>query len=105
MQEAVEGGSRIRGGLAVPVERPVIGDAKPLLVKDPDLAVGRVAERGVHDDRWRICGGDRQLQAQAIALGGTVTYLADEEAQKAAASVGTTVQRPWELWKRKALGR
>jgi HCOMODA/2-hydroxy-3-carboxy-muconic semialdehyde decarboxylase len=46
-----------------------------------------------------------RLQAQALALGGPITYLADEEGRKAAANVGATVQRPWELWKRKALGR
>jgi HCOMODA/2-hydroxy-3-carboxy-muconic semialdehyde decarboxylase len=46
-----------------------------------------------------------RLQAQAMALGGPVTYLDDEEARQAAASVGGTVPRPWELWRRKALGR
>jgi len=46
-----------------------------------------------------------RLQAQALALGGPVTYLDDEEARRAEASVGGTVSRPWELWRRKALGR
>ena len=46
-----------------------------------------------------------RLQAQALALGGPVTYLDDEEARRAEASVGGTVTRPWELWRRKALGR
>ena len=46
-----------------------------------------------------------RLQAQAMALGGPVTYLDDEEARRAEASVGGTVTRPWELWRRKALGR
>ena len=46
-----------------------------------------------------------RLQAQALALGGPVTYLDDEEARRAEASVGGTVARPWELWRRKALGR
>jgi HCOMODA/2-hydroxy-3-carboxy-muconic semialdehyde decarboxylase len=45
-----------------------------------------------------------RLQAQAMALGGNVTYLTPEEAQKAQASVEGTVSRPWELWKKKALG-
>jgi ribulose-5-phosphate 4-epimerase/fuculose-1-phosphate aldolase len=44
-----------------------------------------------------------RLQAQAMALGGPVTYLDDEEARRAEAAVGGTVPRPWELWKRKAL--
>jgi ribulose-5-phosphate 4-epimerase/fuculose-1-phosphate aldolase len=46
-----------------------------------------------------------RLQAQAMALGGTVVYLEPEEATRAEASVGGTVERPWALWKRKALGK
>jgi len=46
-----------------------------------------------------------KLQAQAMALGGPVTYLDPEEARKAAANVGGTISRPWELWKQKALGK
>lgn len=46
-----------------------------------------------------------RLQAQAMALGGNVIYLDPEEARLAEVSVGGTVGRPWELWKRKALGR
>ena len=46
-----------------------------------------------------------RLQAQAMALGGPVTYLDDEEARRADASVGGTVPRPWELWKKKAFPR
>ena len=46
-----------------------------------------------------------RLQAQAMALGGPVTYLDDEEARRAEASIGGTVDRPWELWRRKALAR
>jgi ribulose-5-phosphate 4-epimerase/fuculose-1-phosphate aldolase len=46
-----------------------------------------------------------RLQAQAMALGGSVTYLDAEEARRADASVTGTYGRPWELWRRKALGR
>ena len=46
-----------------------------------------------------------RLQAQAMALGGSVTYLDPEEARKAEATVAGTVGRPWELWKRKALAK
>jgi HCOMODA/2-hydroxy-3-carboxy-muconic semialdehyde decarboxylase len=45
-----------------------------------------------------------RLQQQAIALG-DVTYLAPEEARLAEAAVSGTYGRPWELWKRQALGR
>ena len=44
-----------------------------------------------------------KLQAQAIALGGSVTYLDPEEIKKAAATIGGSLERPWELWRRKAL--
>jgi hypothetical protein len=46
-----------------------------------------------------------RLQAQAMALSTQVTYLDPEEARKAESTVGGTVIRPWELWKRKALGK
>ncbi len=46
-----------------------------------------------------------RLQAQAMALGGTITYLDAEEARKAEASLAGTLGRPWELWKRKALAK
>ena len=46
-----------------------------------------------------------RLQAQAMALGGPVTYLDAEEARLAGGSVGGTVVRPWDLWRKKALGR
>jgi ribulose-5-phosphate 4-epimerase/fuculose-1-phosphate aldolase len=46
---------------------------------------------------------DARLQAQAIALGGEITYLSPEEARKAQ-SYGN-YDRAWDLWKRKAMGR
>jgi len=46
-----------------------------------------------------------RLQMQAMALGGPVVYLDPEEAKRAEASVAGTFPRPWELWKKKALGR
>lgn len=44
-----------------------------------------------------------KLQARAMALGGEVTYLNAGEAVKAD-ELGD-YERPWELWKRKALGK
>jgi ribulose-5-phosphate 4-epimerase/fuculose-1-phosphate aldolase len=41
-----------------------------------------------------------KLQAQAIALGGSVTYLDPEEGRRADPG---GYQRAWELWKRKAM--
>lgn len=46
-----------------------------------------------------------RLQAQAIALGGEIRYLDPEEARRAQAVIDRTLGRPWELWKRKALGK
>jgi len=44
-----------------------------------------------------------RLQAQALALGGQVTYLEKEEGEKADQVQQQVVMRPWELWKQKAL--
>ena len=44
-----------------------------------------------------------KLQAQAMALGGTITYLDPEEARRVEAR--RDYGRPWELWKRKALAK
>ena len=41
------------------------------------------------------------LQQQAIALGGTVTYLDEGEAKLSEATNRSVVARPWELWKAK----
>jgi ribulose-5-phosphate 4-epimerase/fuculose-1-phosphate aldolase len=46
-----------------------------------------------------------RLQAQAMALGGSITFLDPEEARRAEASIDGTLGRPWELWRRKALAR
>jgi HCOMODA/2-hydroxy-3-carboxy-muconic semialdehyde decarboxylase len=61
----------------------VVGDSIP-----------RVVGRSVYLDT------NARLQAQAMALGGTVTYLDPEEARLYEASAG--YDRAWELWKRKA---
>ncbi len=43
-----------------------------------------------------------RIQAQAISLGGNVTYLDPEEGRKATM---LPFDRGWELWKRKALSK
>src|SRR3954464_5659188 len=58
----------------------------------------RVVFRSVYTEQ------NAKLQAQAMQLGGKqVKFLDAEEAKKAEASLGGTIGRPWELWKRKAL--
>ena len=44
------------------------------------------------------------LQQRAVALGGDITYLADEEARLSEESNRGVVGRPWELWKRQVQG-
>jgi HCOMODA/2-hydroxy-3-carboxy-muconic semialdehyde decarboxylase len=47
-----------------------------------------------------------RVQLQAMGLGGTVTYLDPAEA-KAVLDAGEnrSYERPWEMWKRKAMGK
>ncbi|MBI3516688.1 MAG: class II aldolase/adducin family protein [Proteobacteria bacterium] len=45
-----------------------------------------------------------RLQAEALKLG-PVTYLSEAEAAKMAPALDGQLARPWELWKRKALGQ
>ena len=45
-----------------------------------------------------------RLQGQAIGLGGPITFLEREEGEKADETIQKVVMRPWELWKRKAMG-
>ena len=44
-----------------------------------------------------------RLQQAAIALGGPVTYLEQEEGDKFDATIQGQIRRPWELWKEQAL--
>ena len=46
-----------------------------------------------------------RMQADAIALGGTVTFLDAEEAEKAGTVTDQVHTRAWELWKRKLDGK
>ena len=44
-----------------------------------------------------------KLQMGASLLEGPLTFLSDEEGRRATASNRPTIERPWELWKKKAL--
>ena len=46
-----------------------------------------------------------RLQMQAMQLEGPIEFLSDEEGRRSTASNRGTLERPWELWKKKALGR
>jgi ribulose-5-phosphate 4-epimerase/fuculose-1-phosphate aldolase len=46
-----------------------------------------------------------RLQLQASQLEGPIEFLSDEEGRRSAAANRGTLERPWELWKKSALGR
>ena len=46
-----------------------------------------------------------RLQLQAAQLEGPIEFLSDEEGRRSTAANAGTLERPWEVWKRKALGR
>ena len=96
-----------------------------LLVRDPQL--GRALARSLGDKPVALMRGhgnvtvgsgipfavyyaiytevNARLQLQAIGLGGSVKYLAPEEGKLYEPNIAGTISRPWELWKKKALGR
>jgi HCOMODA/2-hydroxy-3-carboxy-muconic semialdehyde decarboxylase len=45
-----------------------------------------------------------RLQLQAAQLEGPIEFLSDEEGRRSSASNRGTLERPWELWKKMALG-
>jgi len=46
-----------------------------------------------------------RLQLQASQLEGPIEFLSDEEGRRSTAANRGTLERPWELWKKRALGR
>jgi len=46
-----------------------------------------------------------RLQLQATQLEGPIEFLSDEEGRRSTAANRGTLERPWELWKKKALAR
>ena len=46
-----------------------------------------------------------RLQLQATQLEGPIEFLSEEEGRRSQASNRGTIDRPWELWKKSALGR
>ncbi len=116
--------SAFLGGGAPVFEIRKAGGMTDLLVSTPGLGKTLAAALGDHAVALRrghgavVVGPDvrtavfrayytemnARLQAQAMALGKPVVYLSPEEARLAARTLGGTIGRPWELWRRKALG-
>ena len=46
-----------------------------------------------------------RLQLQAMQLDGPIEFLTEEEGRRSTASNAGTLERPWEVWKKSALGR
>jgi ribulose-5-phosphate 4-epimerase/fuculose-1-phosphate aldolase len=46
-----------------------------------------------------------RLQLQAAQLEGPIEFLSEEEGMRSSAANRGTIERPWELWKKEALGR
>ena len=46
-----------------------------------------------------------RLQLQASQLEGPIEFLSDEEGRRSTVSNRGTIERPWELWRKQALGR
>jgi ribulose-5-phosphate 4-epimerase/fuculose-1-phosphate aldolase len=46
-----------------------------------------------------------RIEADALRLGGKVTFLNEVEAGKMGAAIDSAVERPWEIWKSQALAR
>lgn len=66
-----------------------------------DVVVGPTVQIAVY--RAVYTEVNARLQTQALALGGEVTYLANEEGEKADVTQQQVVMRPWDLWKQKAM--
>jgi len=46
-----------------------------------------------------------RLQLQATQLEGPIEFLSDEEGRRSTVANAGTIERPWEVWKKRALGR
>jgi HCOMODA/2-hydroxy-3-carboxy-muconic semialdehyde decarboxylase len=89
-------------GRARPLAQTLAGNAAVLMRGHGMVVVGStipiVVGRSVYLEM------NARLQAQAIGLGGSVTYLDPQEARKMMdAGENRGYERPWELWKKKAL--
>jgi HCOMODA/2-hydroxy-3-carboxy-muconic semialdehyde decarboxylase len=81
-----------------------LGDKPAVLMRGHGAAVVGVS---VHQSVARsvYLQLDARLQAQAMALGGEITYLDPQEVKKMEDLGGVGYERAWELWKRKVSDR
>jgi ribulose-5-phosphate 4-epimerase/fuculose-1-phosphate aldolase len=83
----------------------VLGDKTCVLMRGHGVAVvGPTIQHAV--GRSVYLEVNARVQAQAVALGGNITYLDAQEAQKMMDSgENRGYERPWELWKAKAMSK
>jgi ribulose-5-phosphate 4-epimerase/fuculose-1-phosphate aldolase len=82
----------------------ILGDAPVALMRGHgNVVVGPSVPGAVY--RAIYTEINARLQQQVRALGGTPTYLSREEGEKANLTNLAAIERPWELWKKNALGR
>ena len=97
----------IRDGALGKALAGVLGDRAVALMRGHgNVVVGSAVQVAVY--RAIYTELNARLQLQALTLGGPLTYLAPEEADKINARAGPDgpgIVRSWELWKRKALSR
>jgi len=90
--------------LGAALARKIGNSAVVLMRGHGDVVVGRLVSQVVF--RAVYTEVNARLQAEALRLGGgEVEFLNDEEAAKASQTNDAVLSRPWELWKRQALGR
>lgn len=83
----------------------VLGDKAAVLMRGHGVAVvGSTIQIAV--GRSVYLDMNARIQTQSLALGGNITYLDPQEAQKMMDSgENRGYERPWELWKTKAMGK
>ena len=83
----------------------ILGDKAAVLMRGHGVAVvGSTIPIAV--GRSIYLDVNAKVQTQALALGGNITYLDPQEAQKMMDSgENRSYERPWELWKAKAMGK
>jgi HCOMODA/2-hydroxy-3-carboxy-muconic semialdehyde decarboxylase len=83
----------------------VLGDKTAVLMRGHGVAVvGQTIPFAV--GRSIYLELNARIQSQSMALGGNITYLDPQEAQKMMdAGENRGYERPWELWKAKAMGK
>jgi HCOMODA/2-hydroxy-3-carboxy-muconic semialdehyde decarboxylase len=80
----------------------VLGDRPAALMRGHgNVVVGPALQTAVF--RAVYAEINARLQLQAMTLGGPITFLDPQEAMLAEVSIDSQIERPWQLWKQKAL--